>query len=50
MTGAHKPAPGSRQTERQKGLDLARAWRAKNKPVFDAMYGAASHRPCGAGK
>lgn len=29
-----------RRAERQRGLAYARAWRERNKPIFDALYGA----------
>ncbi|MFC3579500.1 hypothetical protein [Sphingomonas hylomeconis] len=33
--------------EREAGRASARAWRAKNKPVFDAIYGAEACTLCG---
>lgn len=33
--------------QRAQGLAYARAWRARNKPVFDALYGA-ERCACGA--
>lgn len=29
----------NQRAERQRGLDFARAWRERNRPIFDALYG-----------
>jgi hypothetical protein len=42
--------PRARMTERQEGLIFAREWRERNKPLFDAMYGATCCGRCGSGK